>query len=54
MTDAGDMLDDCAKRYKKMNEWETGFIDSLLEMDDLGNMSVKQYETLEKIWERIT
>lgn len=54
MTDAGDMIDDCSKRYKKLTEWEKGFIDSLLELDDLASISGKQYETLEKIWERVT
>ena len=54
MTEAETMLEDCNKRESKMNEWERGFIQSLNEFDDIGNMSLKQYETLEKIWDRIT
>lgn len=54
MTDAEAMLEDCVKRESKLNEWEKGFIQSLSEMDDFGSLSAKQYETLEKIWERIT
>lgn len=54
MTDAGDMLEDCVKRYKKLTDWEMRFVDSLLEFNDLADMSDKQYETLEKIWERVT
>lgn len=54
MTDAEAMLIDCQKRYKKLYDYERGFIDSLSQMEDLGAMSYKQYEKLEKIWERIT
>jgi hypothetical protein len=54
MTDADEMLDDCNKRYHKLNEWESKFIDSLLDIKDLSYISDKQYETLEKIWEKIT
>lgn len=54
MTDAEAMLADCNKRYKKLTEWEQGFIDSLNKFTDFGNLSYKQYETLEKIWEKIT
>lgn len=53
MTDAEAMLEDCIKRESKMNEWERGFIQSISEMD-IGNLSPKQYESLEKIWDRIT
>lgn len=54
MTDAEAMLEDCNKRYNKLNDWEQGFIDSLNQLTDSGNLSYKQYETLEKIWERVT
>ena len=54
MTDVEAMLVDCDKRYPKLNDWEKGFIESLLRMDDLGNLSHSQYEKLEAIWERIT
>ena len=54
MTDAEAMLEDCEKRESKLNEWERGFIQSLSEMDSFSNLSAKQYETLEEIWERVT
>lgn len=54
MTDAEEMLRDCSKRRAKLTEWEHGFIDSLLQMTDIGNMSHKQYAVLEEIWERVT
>lgn len=54
MTDAEAMLEDCIKREIKLSEWESVFIQSLSEMADFGNLSHKQYQTLENIWERIT
>ena len=53
MTDAEAMIQDCLKRYSKLNDWERGFIDGVSEMkgDDL---TLTQYESLEKIWDRIT
>ena len=54
MTDSDAMLEDCNKRYSKLNDWERGFIDSLLDMPEIRSLSPAQYETLEKIWDRIT
>lgn len=54
MSDAEAMLQDCKKRYAKLYDYERGFIDGLLELNDIGDMSYKQYEKLEQIWERIT
>lgn len=54
MTDADAMLEDCLKRYHKLNEWERGFIDSLSEMGDLDDITINQYERLETIWEKVT
>lgn len=54
MTDAEAMLQDCNRLHRKLNDWEQGFIDSLNQLTDVGNISYKQYETLERIWERIT
>lgn len=54
MTDAEAMYRDCIKRHHKLNDWEQGFIDSLKLMDDFGNLSPKQYQTLEIIWEKVT
>jgi hypothetical protein len=47
------MLDDCRKLYARLNDYDRGFIDSLLELDDIGNISYGQYKLLENIWERI-
>lgn len=54
MTDAELMLQDCLKRYKKLYDYEQGFIDSLAQMTDFGCLSHYQYETLEQIWDRVT
>ncbi len=53
MSDAEAMLEDCQKRESKLNEWERGFIQSISEID-IENISPKQYETLENIWEKVT
>ncbi len=54
MTEAEQMLKDCIKRHEKLSAWESGFIQSLQDMDDFGGLSPKQYETLEIIWDRVT
>jgi len=54
MTDTEAMIDDCMKRETKMNGWEREFLQSLSELDDVNNITPKQYERLERIWERIT
>lgn len=54
MTDAQAMLEDCLNRESKLNDWEKGFVQSLTELDDVKKMSPRQYETLEKIWDRVT
>lgn len=54
MTDAEVMLEDCMTHYHKLNDWQRGFINSINEIDDIGNMSFGQYKKLEKIWEKIT
>jgi hypothetical protein len=53
MTDTEAMLEDCNKRYQKLSDWERSFIDKLFEIPT-SNIIEKQYETLEKIWDRIT
>jgi hypothetical protein len=50
-----EMLDDCEDRDTKMTEWELGFCESI--RDRLENnvpLTVKQADTLENIWERVT
>jgi hypothetical protein len=51
MTDAEAMIQDCIKRASKLTDWEHDFIYTL---SNLKNMTEKQYERLEKIWERVT
>lgn len=49
------MVEDCEKRESRLTPWEMRFIDSIrnsLERDKL--LSVKQTETLDRIWERVT
>jgi len=49
------MIEDCEKRQEKMSEWEQGFIDSIdKQLGDGRALSIKQLETLEAIWDKIT
>jgi hypothetical protein len=48
------MLSDCEQRSGKLTEWETNFIDSLQRQLETKFITPKQYEVLERIWERIT
>jgi len=51
------MVEDCEKRESKMSEWECGFIQSMRETIDAGNgrnLSPKQIEIIERIWEKVT
>ena len=47
------MIDDCFKRDDKLTDWEGKFIDSISKIETK-NLSPKQIERLEIIWERIT
>lgn len=51
MTDAEAMLEDCMKRHTKLTDYEMNFINSLSKVQYL---TVRQYEILENLWERIT
>lgn len=53
LDEAIQMLSDCEARESKLTDWERGFIQSIAERIEHG-ITQKQYETLEKIWERIT
>lgn len=49
------LLDDCEKREERLTDWERGFVDSLRRQIEQGRRpSVKQVETLDSIWERVT
>ena len=52
------MLEDCQEAARcsnhKFSKWDLDFIDSVLEQfEERGGLTVKQEETLEKIWEKI-
>jgi hypothetical protein len=46
-----DMLGDCMLRYKKMTEWERDFVNNIYELNEI---SEKQKDVLDKIWDRVT
>ncbi|MBX9960942.1 MAG: hypothetical protein K2Y15_12470 [Burkholderiaceae bacterium] len=49
------MVKDCENRESKLTDWERGFIDSISKQLAEGRrLSVKQAETLDDIWERVT
>ena len=53
--DVPEMIRDCVERESKLTDWEQGFIQSIGEQHDrTGSLTQGQYETLEKIWNRIT
>lgn len=54
MTDAEAMLEDCLKRYSKLNDYERGVIDTINDHVGIKNINHEQYNLLEKIWERVT
>ena len=48
------MIEDCEKRQERLSEWELGFIDSIARQIQRKDLTQKQYETLEKVWEKAT
>lgn len=53
--DIASMIEDCMNRESKLSEWEITFIQSLDEQfTKKGSITDKQWEKLDKIWERIT
>lgn len=49
------MLRDCAARRSALTRWERDFVESLQQrLARNGNLTPKQCETLDKIWERVT
>ena len=50
-----DMIQDCHNRESKLSEWEHDFIASIDEQLGKGRgLSLKQTETLERIWNDVT
>jgi hypothetical protein len=50
-----EMLDDCESRDDNMNDWESGFCESIrAQLDNGRSLSSRQIEMLEKIWDRLT
>ena len=48
-------IKDCDDRESKMTEWERNFIQSIREQfDRTETLSLKQNETLEQIWDKVT
>jgi hypothetical protein len=47
------MLEDCAARVGKLTEWEANFVNDLLSRPP-ANLSKKQDERLNEIWDRVT
>jgi len=53
--EAETMIADCRARERKLTSWEADFLDSIEEqMKDKNFLSVKQSDTLNKIWEKCT
>ncbi len=49
------MIEDCENRESRLNDWETNFIDSIRNtLESIGALTIKQTETLENIWEKVT
>jgi hypothetical protein len=49
------MVEDCEHRESKLSDWERTFIDSIKQQLAGGRpLTVKQAETLDEIWERVT
>jgi len=49
------LVEDCEKRESRLTEWEGSFIDSIRNrLEQELPLSLKQIETLDAIWERVT
>ena len=49
------LIEDCEKRESRLNSWEREFLDSIsVQLEDGRDLSEKQAERLDKIWERLT
>lgn len=53
--DIAQCIKDCENRESKLTDWERGFIQSIGEQwDRTHSLSMKQNESLENIWNRVT
>jgi hypothetical protein len=49
------MIVDCETRSASLSDWEVKFIDSISLTVGVGkSLTPRQYDTLEKIWEKVT
>ena len=49
------LIEDCLKRDSRLSAWEADFLDSIKDqLIDRGNLSEKQLDTLNTIWEKVT
>lgn len=53
--DPRELVTDCVNRQSKMTDWEVDFIASISDQLDAGrDLSERQMEILERIWEKVT
>ena len=53
--DPRELVIDCVNRQSKMTDWEVDFIASISDQLDAGrDLSERQMEILERIWEKVT
>ena len=49
------LVRDCEQRESRLTDWERGFLDSIrAQLENELPLSVRQSETLDRIWERVT
>lgn len=54
-TDPAVLIQDCEDREERLTDWERGFLDSIgKQLEHTGHLSLKQIETLERIWDTAT
>lgn len=55
MDDHPQLIADCEARESQLTDWERSFLDSIQRQMTAGrDLSTKQSETLDRIWERVT
>ncbi len=48
------MINDCLKRSSSLSNWQYNFVESLAHQIQKYSISEKQYQILEKIWDKVT
>jgi hypothetical protein len=49
------LIEDCENRSDRLTDWEADFVDSLRRrLEDGNNLTPRQLETLENLWEKVT